>query len=244
MTQPASPAALARQRLRLFVMHSRPYRRLRDVIVRAHRENMWVIREDLARLYIAGDGIEIGAATSPLRVPPGAAVRYVDRLAGGAIDVVDDATRLDAFADSSLDFVIANHVYEHVEDPIAALENALRVLRVGGVLFITIPDARRTFDVARRRTTVEHLLRDHAEGPEASRRGHYEEWARTIECLAEDRVPGRVEEFGRVDARHHFHVWELETFLDLLRAVPLPCELLEARAYSIEFAIVLRRLAA
>ena len=36
------------------------------------------MREDLARRYLAGNGIEIGASFWPLRVPPGAAVRYVD----------------------------------------------------------------------------------------------------------------------------------------------------------------------
>jgi hypothetical protein len=37
--------------------------------------------------------------------------------------VVDDGTRLASFADGSLDFVIANHMLEHFEDPIAALEH-------------------------------------------------------------------------------------------------------------------------
>ena len=144
-------------------------------------------------------------------------------------------------ADESVDFVIANHVLEHLEDPIAGLESLLRVIRPGGVLFLTLPDARHTFDAPRARTTVEHLLRDHEEGPESSRREHYEEWARVLEHYSDDEYETRVAEFAREGARHHFHVWELEDFLALLRALGLPCELLEARLCPIDFAVVLRR---
>jgi SAM-dependent methyltransferase len=244
------------------IVRSRPYRRLRDVALRAHRDDMWVVREDLARLHLEGDGIEIGALGSPLRVPPGVGVRYVDRLDRAGLlreegpcsvalgmdaarirepDIVDDAATLATLADGEVDFVVANHVLEHLEDPIGALENWLRVVRPRGVVLLTLPDARHTFDVARERTSVEHLLRDHREGPAVSRRAHYEEWARTIECRPEEGVPARVAEFERSDARHHFHNWELGHFLDLLRTVGLPCEIVEARAYSIEFAVVLRK---
>ena len=99
-------------------------------------------REDLARRHLRGDGIEIGAWTSALRMPPGARRRLVDRadretiiredartLASSHhtpddvlhVDVVDDAQRLASFDAASLDFIVAAHVLEHLEDPIAAL---------------------------------------------------------------------------------------------------------------------------
>ena len=239
-----------------------PYLRLRDVLVRAHRHNMWVTREDLARRYLSGSGIEIGAMDKPLRVPPGVRVIHVDRKDRATlvrdegpllaaleidvrrvprVDVVDDAERLSGFADKSLDFVIANHVVEHLEDPIRALENMVRVLRPGGVVFLTLPDARRTFDACRARTTVEHVLQDHRKGPGISRRRHYEEWARELEGIGDHAVAARVAEYERDDARHHFHVWALEDFLALLRAIDLPADLVEARACAIEFAVILRR---
>jgi predicted SAM-dependent methyltransferase len=257
MRTPPIPPAVRRA-----VMRTWPYLRLRDVALRAHRDNMTVTREDLARRYLTGQGIEIGALIKPLRVPPGVTVRQVDYKSRAdlirddgpglrelgvdldqipEIDVVDDAGTLATFADASVDFVIANHVLEHLEDPIAGLHTFFRVLRPGGTLLLTLPDARRTFDARRARTSAAHVLRDHEEGPETSRREHYEEWARLIEGLPEDRVPERVAVYAREDARHHFHVWELEDFLALLRAVPLPCELLDARAYGIEFAVVLRK---
>lgn len=248
--------------LRRRVTRSPVYLRLRDVMLRAHRDNVWVAREDLARRHLAGSGIEIGALTSPLRVPPGASVRYVDRKSREAllredgpelaklghdpraipeIDVVDDAGHLAGVATESVDFVIANHVLEHVEDPIGGLENVLRVLRPGGVVLLTLPDARHTFDARRPRTSIEHVRRDHDEGPQVSRSEHYREWAELIECFTGDELEARVSEFARQDARHHFHVWELEGFLELLLALRLPCRLLEARLCGAEFAIVLRK---
>jgi SAM-dependent methyltransferase len=114
------------------------------------------IREDVALRFLRGDGIEIGPLDYPLRLPREARVRYVDYLNGAGLredygntlragrplvvpDVVDDGARLASFADASLDFVVANHMLEHVEDPIAALEHQLRVLRPGGILYLTLP---------------------------------------------------------------------------------------------------------
>jgi SAM-dependent methyltransferase len=237
-------------------------RRLRDVVLRADAGERFVLREDLARRYLVGNGIEIGPAFWPLRVLPGVGIRYVDHVSRedlvrdyaqfavimnldlGAIprvDIIDDAERLQTLGDESQDFVIANHVVEHTEDPIATLETLLRVIRSGGILFLTLPDARRMFDAPRPRTTVEHLLRDHREGPEESRRGHYEEWAEYIEGATGEGIATRADEFAAEGARHHFHVWELETFLALLGAVELPCVIELAQTNGEEFAVILRK---
>jgi SAM-dependent methyltransferase len=249
--------------LRRIVARSRAQLRLRDLVLAIGRRNLFVHREDLARRYLAGDGIEIGAMAMPQRVPPGVVVRQVDRMSREElirvegpvmravgddpqripeIDVVDDAATLRSFADGSVGFVIANHVLEHLEDPIGALQTMLRVIRPGGVLFLTLPDANWTFDAPRERTTVAHLLADHEQGPEVSRTAHYAEWARFIEGIGEEGVPARVAQFAADDARHHFHVWRLADFLALLVAIDLPAEIVHAQAHLREFAVILRRL--
>lgn len=254
-----NPLARAVSGLRIR-LSTRPARqRLRDLLLQgSHREDQATFREDVARRYLRGDGIEIGALHRPLRLPPAARVRYVDVMGredliathSSAVygdlrwvvetDIVDDGERLATFADESLDFVVANHMLEHIEDPVAALQRLIRVLRPGGILFLTLPDARHTFDALRARTSVEHLLRDHREGPEVSREQHYREWAR-VECLPDERVPERVAEFARQGTRNHFHVWELEGFLELLRELELPATLELAQAHLDEFAVILRR---
>ncbi len=228
--------------------------KLRDWIARSGPPRWEATRDDLAFRYLRGDGVEIGALYNPLRVPSAARVRYVDHAGLDELqkiypehdwvmapDVIDEGERLGKFADESLDFVIANHMLEHVEDPIEALHNFLRVLRPGGILFLTLPDARHTFDGRRTRTTIEHLLRDHDEGPQVSRREHYEDIARIIDCVPEEQVAERADEIAADPARHHFHVWELETFLDLIFVLRLPVDVEAAQVTELEFAVILRK---
>jgi SAM-dependent methyltransferase len=231
-------------------------RRVRDALL-AYRDRK-TVREDIASRFLRGDGIEIGALDFPLRVPRDTHVRYVDYLDAAALrevfqatlsagrplvapDVVDDGATLKSFRDASLDFVVANHMLEHLEDPISALTHLLRVLRPGGILYLSLPDARRTFDAPRERTTIEHLLRDHHEGPLVSRRAHYVECAELIEGHTGTVRETRVREMEAEDLRPHFHVWEPLTFAVFLAALPLPFDLELLQANVDEFVVVLRR---
>jgi SAM-dependent methyltransferase len=243
---------------RIHYIFQRGEREARDMVLRRGVSDRKTTREDVALRFLHGEGVEIGALYFPLRLPCGARVRYVDYLDGAALratyddtlregrslvvpDVVDDGARLASFANASLDFVVANHMLEHVEDPIAALQHQLRVLRTGGVLYLTLPDARATFDAPRKRTTVEHLLRDHREGPQVSRRKHYEECARLIEGHNGEILLKRVEEMEAECLRPHFHVWEPVTFAGFLAALDLPCSLELLQASAGEFLVVLRK---
>lgn len=228
--------------------------RMRDA-VRSLPPRWEAVRDDLAFRYLRGEGIEIGAFHMPQRLPPGARARYVDYATEDVlrtldpmhpwvhpVDVVDEAERLAKFGDETLDFVIANHVLEHTEDPVRALHTFLRVVRPGGILFLTLPDPRGTFDQERERTTVEHVLRDHREGPETSRRRHYEEWAIFIEGASDERViADLVERYEAEGTRNHFHVWEPDTFLELLLALELPVDFEAMQATDPEFAVILRK---
>jgi predicted SAM-dependent methyltransferase len=236
----------------------RATREARDAVVRRGLLDRNTVRKDVAVRYLRGDGIEIGPLDYPLRMPRDARVRYVDHLDEKALrevhdrtlrdgrpliapDVVDDGARLARFADASLDFVVANHMLEHVQDPVAALEHQLRVLRENGILYLTLPDARRTFDAPRRRTTVEHLLRDHANGPQVSRHEHYEECAELIEGHRDDIAAQRVSEMQAENLHPHFHVWEPITFARFLAALELPFSLELLQASVGEFIVILRK---
>lgn len=190
-------------------------------------------RRNLSRRFLKGRGIEIGALHSPLWVSAEAAVTYVDRIGLGElrqhypelaahelcrVDVTDDGERLTTFADGTLDFVIANHMLEHCENPLGTIRNHLSKLRVGGCLYYAVPDKRFTFDAGRPMTDFEHLVRDDLEGPEWSRWSHFVEWSRLVDKAADDAAAeAHARKLLETQYSIHFHVWDEARFADILR---------------------------
>ena len=237
--------------------------RLRDALAqRVPLSKQFRVRRSIAARYLAGSGIELGALHAPLPVARGVHVRYVDRMSVPDLrrqypelehlhlvhpDIIDDAERLGTVQDGSTDFVIANHVLEHTEDPIGALGAWLRVVRPGGILYLSVPNKLHTFDRGRPVTTLEHLVQDHAQGPEGSRRAHYEEWARLVDRKPEDEIPAHVDRLLQMAYSIHFHVWtEMEMLALVLHvgsqgASPFSIELVQKN--GIEYILILRRLA-
>jgi hypothetical protein len=199
-------------------------------------------RAEFAYRFLRGEGLEIGALNRRLPVPAWATARNVDRLAtdelravyqdldGTAlakVDVVDDGERLETIAADSQDFIVANHFLEHTEDLIGTLGTHLGKLKPGGVLFYAVPDKRYTFDHRREVTTVEHIVRDYEEGPEGSRREHYDEYGAAVLGGESDReapdFAARAEKYSRElegsQASIHAHTFTAPSFLALLLEV-------------------------
>lgn len=188
-----------------------------------------VPRSVYAHIFLDGEGIEFGAYNAPLSVPPGVTVRYADRYSNEflfarhkdpsvkpmPLTYITSLETCEGIADASQDFIIANHVIEHLENPIKAIESMLRVVKVGGIVYLAIPDRRYTFDFDRQLTTYEHLLRDYREGPEWSRLGHYQDVARNLYGLAGEEADRFAEELCEDGLDVHFHVWEQHTMMDM-----------------------------
>ena len=192
------------------------------------------LRTAIAARFLNGDGIEIGALQNPLRVPAGARVSYVDRLsrAQARVDYAEldgqplvepsilcEADQLTPIAKASQDFVVCNHVLEHMRDPIGALDEWLRVLRPGGALYVAIPDHRNPLDRLRALTTFEHLVRDHEErsARDGADREHFVDWTNSAHAAMS------AEERGLHSAHLiatsysiHFHVFDAPLYRHLL----------------------------
>lgn len=188
--------------------------------------HVWA-RRYLSWRHLKGDGIEIGALHQPLQIYGRAKVRYVDRFSAEHLrthypelakydlidpDIVDDGEKLEKIQDGSLDFLIANHFIEHCEDPIGAIASHLEKLRKGGILYMAVPMKEMTFDRERELTSIEHLLRDHREGPAWSRRGHFLEWARFVQKKPEGEIEEAARGLMEINYSIHYHVWNHESF--------------------------------
>jgi SAM-dependent methyltransferase len=182
--------------------------------------------------YLKGEGLEIGALHRPLELPSCARVKHVDRLTVPElrkhypelalcplvnVDILDDGELLATVADGSLDFVVANHFLEHCENPVLALKNILRVLKNNGIAYLALPDKRFTFDKERAETGPEHFLKDYADGPEASRRAHFEEWVKKVEKVTDaEAARRRVSHLMNIGYSIHFHVFTQAGMLKFL----------------------------
>jgi SAM-dependent methyltransferase len=71
--------------------------------------------------------------------PPFARVVCVDVEAGPGVDLVADAHDLNMVADGSVDCVVTVSTLEHVRHPHKVLAEIHRILRPGGILYVSVP---------------------------------------------------------------------------------------------------------
>lgn len=215
-------------------------------------------RQALAQRYIAGSGIEFGALHFPLTVPAGVVVTYADfqslddlreffpDVAGiRAPDIIADLETMHGVGDAGQDFVIANHVLEHVEDPLKALKSIARVLRPAGIAYLALPDKRFTFDKERKVTTLSHLIEDHEKGPDGSLLDHYREYTRYVDGLDGEAREHKVALMLAKRENIHFHVWDFaamcELFAYVARSPSIPLDLEASMLNGAEVIWVLRK---
>lgn len=150
------------------------------------------VRTQLSKKYIKGQGLEIGALHQPLVNPNLATIAYVDNRDYADLcntypeidakliippSIVCSGDRLEAVEDQSVEFVIANHVLEHVVDPFGAIHNWVRVLKPDGILYCSVPDFENILDKGRALTTLNHLIADNVDRDPARDMVHYFECA-------------------------------------------------------------------
>jgi SAM-dependent methyltransferase len=224
------------------------------------------LRTELSYRYLRGSGIEIGALQNPLELRQDTHVRYADRL---TVDearlhypeldqamlvtpaILCDAAALSPVAGQSVDFVIANHVLEHLPDPLGALHEWLRVVRPGGYLYVAVPDHGNPLDRLRPITPPDHLIADfeNRDRQQDLDRAHYREWVASTRPDLTDERRGEVEA-GLVSKRYaiHFHTFTRATFAMLMEhaAGRFSADLIERRrgftGDAIEYIAILRKL--
>ena len=183
---------------------------------------------------LSGHGIEIGALHNPANLPDCCRVSYCDAMSAddarrsfpelsalplvNVTHIVDlDKQGLTGFDDTSQDFVILNHVIEHVANPIRVISDCFRVLKEGGKLVMSAPDMRFTFDRNRTLTTPEHLWDEFRQGITRVSDDHYVEFLQAVhpEVVADPHVFAGALISVR-DRREHAHVWNSDSFKALL----------------------------
>lgn len=201
-------------------------------------------RQFISQYYIRGKGIEIGAFHNPFPVNSQMQVTYVDRysyehlakwrdsdhtIQGKEItrvDVIDDGMWLKKFEDNSQDFVLSSHHLEHCWNPLATIENHLRVLKKGGYIFYAVPDMRFTFDKKRPLCLEEQERKVFWEKDEASKilRDQYTEYLIYVDSIPRDEALIKCNEITMKDIKSidiHWFCWDATRLLRLIAGAPI-----------------------
>ena len=219
-------------------------------------------RIGLANRYMRGSGIEIGALQKPTQLNAACQVRYIDRMSlqkllehypemaqipVQAPDIVDDGQLLTHIAEDSQDFAIANHFLEHCPDPIRSIHNMLRVVKVGGILFLAVPDKRHTFDLRRPVTPYAVLKNAYISGQRRGTAELFYEWAHLVYNLPPEQAKTRAEQLIEEDYSIHYNVWATSDLLNFLMSAQhdfqSPFELVAVVSSENETIVLLERTA-
>lgn len=185
--------------------------------------------------FLSGDGIEIGAFENPAVLPAVCNVKYCDVISteearnlfkevdASELKEVDhiidlNATGLANFKDNSLDFVVINHVMEHLVNPINVIKELHRVLKNKGKLSIAIPDKHYTFDIKRPLTEFPELVESYTSNKKDSDVYDYYDIIRyqypQLLDVPEDELMMHLKGFK--DRREHLNIWDSDTFKDFI----------------------------
>jgi 2-polyprenyl-3-methyl-5-hydroxy-6-metoxy-1,4-benzoquinol methylase len=179
---------------------------------------------------LKGNGLEIGGLNNPLIIPKECTIKYLDIEEASDIkssfielnninlvktDYIGDVGKSNVMniTNTEFDFIIMNHVIEHVANPIQAIKNVWSGIKEGGQLVISVPDKNYTFDKDRPISTFEHILSDYYRGMTDVIDEHYIDFLSYV-C---PEVFSSSEKF--TDAlssvrkrREHVHVWDSISF--------------------------------
>jgi hypothetical protein len=201
-----------------------------SVIARSHRSKQQSQRNKLAKAFLRGSGLEIGALASPVHVPHGEvsyhdcherdtlAEIYPERGTDlVALDGIENIETLSGIEDQSQDFVIACQVLEYCGNVLAAFHALARVLKPQGTLFLSVCDKRFTEDRHRPATPLGHLAADYVHGAAGSWTGHVQEWATFNPRFNKFADPAqRLEATCANASQLRQHLWNPANWLELL----------------------------
>ncbi|HSH67434.1 MAG TPA: methyltransferase domain-containing protein [Bacteroidia bacterium] len=183
-----------------------------------------------------GEGIEIGAFHQPAPIPASCNVKYCDAVtkeqAAGFFPEVDptffvdvdyildlNTQALSQFPDETFNFVVFNHVIEHIANPIKIVNELFRVLKKNGKVAISVPDKDYTSDKNRNLTPYSHLIEEYYDDVTEVTDEHYIDYLRgchphLLNLSAAD-IAIHVQNVK--NRKEHAHVWNSETFEEFLK---------------------------
>ncbi len=221
-------------------------------------------RKRLAKKYLKGYGIEIGALFRPI-INSRSKVKYVDlfpretlkkkypelKLFGLVkVDIIDNGEHLTSIENSSVDFIVASHMIEHCKDVISTIKNHMSKLKQDGILFYVIPDKRNVTamvpDFRRELTPLKHFVDEYSNKTASTSIAHYDDYYRALHNLSKkENIAERLKDFIQQSPSIHFHTFVPESFTNLIyyliTELKYPLRLLNLTSNDEEFICILKK---
>ena len=96
-----------------------------------------------------------------------------------------DAHSLPMLHDESVDFVASSGTVEHLTNPLKALLEWKRILKTGGLMYMSVPYYKKTFDHRRTVTPLSHLIEDYKNNTGLDDTTHTEEALKNFDATKE-----------------------------------------------------------
>ncbi len=188
----------------------------------------------IASVLLSGKGVEIGALHNKFYVPQNCAMSYFDVDTASNLmmkfpelkdiatitepDYIGDVEKdsLIEITKTKFDFIIANHVIEHISNPIKFVKNIWDALNDDGCFVLSAPDKDFTFDKPRNLTTFEHLKTDYDNDISFVDDEHYIDFLKHVHpdiSISSELI------MSVRNRREHVHVWNSRSFAQQLRLI-------------------------
>lgn len=192
-----------------------------------------------------GTGIEIGSLHR--RLPLMANVLYLDahktsklrELYGedqrvteiGQVQLVASGGKYPFLDDGAFDFVASSHVLEHTANPPRQIEEWLRVVRRGGIVYMIVPDKRFCFDRRREVTPLAHFVGEYESDVSSTAIEHYRDYIVNTngeDGLTRDTSDEFIEKDHASQSSIHVHTFTADSLREFLEyfARPLAFEVI------------------
>ncbi|OBK98347.1 hypothetical protein A5652_06775 [Mycobacterium sp. 1165178.9] len=169
------------------------------------------------------DGVNFSADTIwEGRIEAGARYHYQRNKRGHQF--IADATDLNKFATARYDFLLSSNCLEHTANPLKALVEWKRVIKVGGALVLVVPNKENNFDHRRPVTKFEHLLDDFTADVGEDDLTHLDEIL-ALHDLRRDWPAGGRQQFRKRSLKNfhnrtlHHHVFDVGLIEEMLQRV-------------------------
>ena len=105
-----------------------------------------------------------------------------------------EASNLNPLKSNTYDFILSSETLQHMANPLSALFEWNRVLKIGGHLLLILPNPVKTFDPKREITAFDHLMEDYNKNIQEDDMTHYDEIILKHD-LSRDRRAGDLNNF-------------------------------------------------